>query len=100
MKITDFIAARLDDEADYIAGIKVSQAEFPPQGDVASYALGAVRQHESTRRMIDDMMASGGVEVPDDAERAVLCRVVASRWSDHPDFQAEWLWRGTRIRSE
>lgn len=98
MKITDFIASRLDDEDEYIDSVRASLAESPPRGNVASVALGYVTQHDSTRRLNADLSVPDGAEVPDDPEHADICRIVATRWAKHADFQPEWRWYSREVR--
>ncbi|MDF6101745.1 hypothetical protein [Gordonia hongkongensis] len=99
MKITDFIAARLDDDDEFIDGIRADLEANPPQGNVASVARGFVVQHDSTRRLNDTMIVPDGSEVPDNAEHVTICRIVATRWAHHSDFQPEWRWRSHEVRN-
>lgn len=96
VKITDFIAARLDDEEEYIDGIRANLKANPPKG--ASFALGAVRQHDTLRRIVADTVVEDGHTEPDDWKLQAMLRMTATGWSSHEDFAPEWTWYSYEVR--
>lgn len=89
LTIVEFVAARLDDEKVEIDRVRINIESNPPYG--ASFAVGAVRQHDLMRESVNEAIAADLSE-EENLGNASL-RYAATRFSNHVDFNSEWDFR-------
>lgn len=89
LTIVEFVAARLDDEKEGIDRVRTDIESNPPYG--ASFAVGAVRQHDLMRESVNEAIAADRGE-EENLGNASL-RYAATHFSTHVDFNSEWDFR-------